>query len=438
MIYRMKNEVLKWRFNMSGLKDFIKNIFKFLKPKSELSLPAPIETKEILSEGKVNPSKYVVPNYYIEIQNAKSNLVDAYRNWNYTNNQMNERNETYKEEYGQILQNINSVHKTILAARIKSEINNIVATNKDVVSRLMDKSTTIDDIYASIKANSITVNGPSELDDNKIRRIGTEDFERFEKIQNSQDQREFKTAEEHNDTFEEAILYVMSHRIEGKQEGYNIIAKDYTEEEISEIKGFIELVSKYQLESLKYILELNKYKGEGFGTHFALIQALSPNLVIPQDIAEQYKASNTQEYQERALKDMNELISNYIKAGMEESLGKEATERAVNLFKSQITDITGLVAGSKSEEEFLQKFGDELKDPNMTPLRMFLGHLWSSSRSISLGNKLSQDFVALKKRENGDGLNPAFIKGERIKIESQQSEENLLEELREESGDKAE
>ncbi len=432
---------------MSGFKNFISNPFNFLKniweslktkPKSELSLPAPIETGKIHSEGQDNPSKCVVPNYYDEIQNAKSNLLDAYRNWNDTKDQMNKRNETYKEEYGQILQNINSVHKTILAARIKSEINNIVATNKDMVSMLMDESTTIDDIYASIKANSITVNGPSKLDFNKIRGIGTEDLKRYKEIQNSEDQREFKTAEEHNDIFEDAILYVMSHRIEGKKEGHNIIAKDYTEEEINEIKGFIELVSKYQLESLKYILELNKYKGEVFGTHFALIQALSPDLVIPQDIAEQYKAGNTEEYQEQALKDMNDQIRNYIEGGMEGLLGEDAIKRAINLFKSQIADITGLVAGSKSEEEFLQKFGDKLKDPNMTPLRMFLGHLWSSSRSISLENKISQDFVAFKKQENGDGLNPAFIKRERIKTESQQSKENPLGKLREESGDKAE
>ena len=429
---------------MSGFKEFISNPFSFLKniweslktkPKSELSLPAPIETKGIHSEGQDKPK--VISNYFDEIQNAKSNLLDAYRNWNDTNDQMNKRNETYKEEYGRRLQNIDSKHKQILAARIKSEINKIVATNKDMVPMLMDKSTTIDDIYALIKANNITVKGSSKLDFNKIRRIGTEDLKRFKEIQNSQDQREFETEEEHNDIFEEAILYVMSHKIEGKQEEYDSIAKDYTEEEIGEIKDFIEFVSKYQLESLKYILELNNFKGEGFGTHFALIKALSPNLVIPQDIAEHYKAGNTEEYQEQALKDMNDQIRNYIEGGMEGLLGEDAIKRAINLFKSQITDITGLVAGSKSEEEFLQKFGNELKKPNMTPLRMFLGHLRRSSRSISLENKISQDFVVFEKQQNGDGLNPKFFTGKSLNIGLQQGK-TLLQDQRSDFGDKAE
>ena len=422
MIYRMKNEVLKWRFNMSGLKGFImdtlglKYIFEFFKPKSELSLPAPIETKGIHSEGKGKPSKYVVPNYYDEIQNAKIGLVDAYSNLNKINDEKDVNDEKYKEEYKELegVPSRDPGKKYWFAEIVKDAIAELICQDPDLVSQLMNKSVNIEEIYQEIQKKEITVGGLLGWDDKKSVQIYQQDQSKHQELQDDKQWLKFQSREQYNGEFVDALMHYVSHNLEAKriQEGV-YIPKELNDDDKKDIKNFIEFVAKYKLYDSRYALSLQEHKGDAFGFNYALDQSLSPNLNIPNEIREEFGVNNMNEFKEKAIQTMGEQISQHISQGMPE-IGEEDSQRVAKFFKSQITTVTSLIANSPDENVFISKLNEELHVNNLTPLRMFLGHLWMTSRSVSQDNTLNNQFVVFDKRSNKRGVTPRLVDGGKI------------------------
>ena len=375
-----------------------------------------------MSEANSEERKKPVPNYGKEIEDTINNLKEAYKSWNDLNAAMNEKNKSYQKVYKE-----NSIpggsSKYLFQGEIEKQVENIVAENESLISDLMDKSVAIDDIYSTIKEFLITVSGPTkpmtaDQYGELFRKIGTEQYnEMYEK--GELDNR--RATEKKTEIFEQALFYVMQNRFDGIRENgnENVKPKEYTETEKQAIYDFIVLTAKHKLEVIRYVLEMNIHKGDGYGSHLALIQALSPNLELPETIRKKYGVENVEEYQAETKRIIGKQIAGCIQSVM---VGHNENEinGIISFFKSQISEVTGLIAGSKTEEAFIETLSIKLKNPNLTPLRGFLGHLWKSARGISQENSLNTHIVDFEEV----GKKPTIIEGELI-IDSQGNGANV-------------
>ena len=398
----------------NSVSELWKNIFIFWKPKSELSLPAPIETKGIHSEGQDKPK--VISNYFDEIQNAKNNLLDAYYNFNKINDEKDVNDEEYKKEYKK-LKGVPSRapgKKYWFAEIVKDAIAELICQDPNLVSQLMNKSVKIEEIYQEIQKKEITVGGLLGWDVKKSFKIYQQNQSKYQELQDDKQWLQFQSREQYNGEFVDALMHYVSHNLEAKriQEGV-YIPKELNDDDKKDIKNFIELVAKYKLNDSRYALSLQEHKGDAFGFNYALNQSLSPNLNIPNEIREKFGVNNMNEFKEKAIQTMGEQISQHISQGMP-GIGKEDSQRVANFFKSQITTVTSLIANSPDENVFISKLNEELHLNNLTPLRMFLGHLWMTSRSVSQDNTLNNQFVVFDKRSNKRSVTPRFVDGDKI------------------------
>ena len=379
-----------------SIKDVIMSMVKKLFGRDPIKALSEVNDRADIIDNKPSKTR-VIPNYTQEIEDAKKNLLDAYSQKQEADKKMKKINLEHIEECKGMLNKIEPSHRKSLETQTINKIIEMVARNSDLVSQLMNQSVNIDKIFESIQNTEITVKGPLKWDDDKTR--GMTDEER-DKYRESKDWNKFKSREEYTGKFEDALVYMMSKRIDAKEENGEVIPKNYEPEEIDEIKNFIQLVSKYELKYLRYWVEIQEYEGKAYGSHFALIKSLSPDLIIPEEIQSKYNVPDMENYQKMATSKMNKLIEEGIASTMTE-LGDENTRKAADFFKGQITNVTGLIAKSKSEEEFIQNFSGEFKIPDFTPLRVFLAHLWQSSRVVSQGNNLNKNFIILREVEGG-------------------------------------
>ena len=302
-----------------------------------------------------------------------------------------------------------------LAKKVKNQVDKLVSENIELISMLYDESMTIDEFYSLISQTEITVKGSKKFDNDKIRSLGDA---AIEKTKNNEYD-DLTTREEYTAKFEDALLYHMGHRIEAEKKEGEIeeTPKEYKLEEQQAIKQYIRIAAKDELDHLRYMIRVSQCRGEGYGLHLALNQALASYLDVPEDIKNKYGVTNLEEFKTESVKKMNELIYEYIKECYI-CLGNEFNEETKdkihevsNFFISQISEVSKLQNGSEEEKEFLSKIYTKLSDLNLTPFKTFFAHLYRAARSIPLGNTLNMEFVDFVKTENTKGVEPIFLQG---------------------------
>ena len=363
--------------------------------------------------------KKPVQNYGEEINNAKNNLLKAYNGWNNINNEKREDEGQFMEEYKKMLVNLSNSKKKMLWHKVLRTIAEIVSKNEDINLKLMDKlSYNIDDIYRQIKDCEISVRSRMALFTDDLHRMTNTNREKY--AEDVGKDRELRTSKEYIGKFEDILIKYMECNVEAEiGEGQILIPKKYTDEEKKEIIDFIRLLAKHTIKDFRYYLSLQEFRAEGYASDFALIKALSPDLELTKEIKEKYQVDNIEEYKVQAIGIMDKHIAECIKSVVITSFGKDETEnkenidRVTNFLKSQIITVTGLIANTKDENEFIEKLSMGLKKVDLIPLRIYLAHLWRAARVISPGNTLNTDFVDFRPTGNGYDIEPILISLER-------------------------